>query len=218
MRTNPFVDTWMFLIGSTDDHNALGVFKYAFVVLFLLLLAASAWIAVTNWREDPGQRTASHLSIFVCRVLIGSMWFQGCLWKLPLPVSGGFQHWLGQMVDNAAFEFHRTLVKNVFVPYIQFLDPMVFLAEISFATSLLLGFGVRLFAFVAIFFALHLWLGLYLHPAEWPWNYMFLAIVHALFVLCAAGRSLGLDAWLRRNVPAVRERTVWWGRLLGAIG
>jgi Domain of unknown function (DUF1127) len=80
------------------------------------------------------------------------------------------------------------------------------------------GHSVRLFAFVAIFFALHLWLGLYLHPAEWPWNYMFLAIVHALFVLCAAGRSLGLDAWLRRNVPAVRERTVWWGRLLDAIG
>jgi hypothetical protein len=46
MRTNPFLDAWLFLIGSTDDHNALGLFKYVFVALFLLLLAASAWIAI----------------------------------------------------------------------------------------------------------------------------------------------------------------------------
>src|SRR5215472_10042671 len=143
MRTNPFLDAWMFLIGSTDDHNALGFFKYVFVILFLLLLAASILIAYTNWRYDPGQRTGSHLSIFVSRVLIGSMWFQGCLWKLPLPVSGGFRYWLGQMVDNAAFEFHRALVKNILLPNLPFIDPLVFLAEISFAISLLLGIGVR---------------------------------------------------------------------------
>src|SRR5437016_2439611 len=35
VRTNPFYDTWLFLIGSTDDHNALGIFKYVFVALFL---------------------------------------------------------------------------------------------------------------------------------------------------------------------------------------
>src|SRR5213594_3967989 len=97
MRTNPFFDTWMFLIGATDDHDALGAFKYVFVALFLALLAASLCIAVVNWRQDASQRTASHLSTFVCRVLIGGMWFQGCLWKLPLPVSGGFRHWTGQM-------------------------------------------------------------------------------------------------------------------------
>jgi hypothetical protein len=27
------------------------------------------------------------------RVMIGAMWFQGSLWKLPLPVSGGFEGW-----------------------------------------------------------------------------------------------------------------------------
>jgi len=188
------------------------------LALFLALLAASLWIAVINWRQDLNQRTGSHLSTFVCRVLIGGMWFQGCLWKLPLPVSGGFRHWTGQMADNAAFEFHRALVRSVYLPYLHVIDPIVFLAELSFATSLLLGFGVRLFAFFAIFFSLHLWLGLYLHPAEWPWNYVFLAIVHVLFVVYAAGRSLGLDAWLRRNVAAVRNRTGWWGRLLGAVG
>jgi Cu(I)/Ag(I) efflux system membrane protein CusA/SilA len=72
----------------------------------------------------------------------------------------------------------------------------------------------------AIIFVLHLWLGIYQsgEPAEWPWSYMFLAIVMFLFALHAAGRSLGVDAWLRRHVPAVRDGTGLLGKLLKAAG
>ena len=41
-----------------------------------------------------------------------------------------------------------------------------------------------------------------------------LAIVMFMFALHAAGRSLGLDAWLRRHVAAVRAGTGFFGRLL----
>ena len=54
-------------------------------------------------------------------------------------------------------------------------------------------------------YALQLWLGLYGNTAEWPWTYMFLALLMFLFVVESAGRSLGFDAWLRRNVLAVRD-------------
>src|SRR5437588_275745 len=97
MRTNPFFDAWLFIIGSTDDHQKLGAAKFLLLALFLELVA------------------------------------------------------------------------------------------------------VRLFALLAVGFSLHLWLGLYAHPAEWPWNYVFLAVVLALFVNYAAGRSLGADALLRRR-------------------
>src|SRR5947199_10867401 len=107
MRTNPFLDTWLFLIGATDDHRALGVFQYVIVGLFWGLLLASLWIAVNNWSENPDQRRAGNVITWICRMLIGAMWFQGCLWKLPLPVSGGFEHWTGQMGVHAAFAFHR---------------------------------------------------------------------------------------------------------------
>jgi hypothetical protein len=82
MRTNPFYDAWLFIIGATGDHEKLGAFKYVFVALFLALLAASLWIAWTNWREDPAQRTGVHLTTWFCRVLMGCQWFQGCLWPL----------------------------------------------------------------------------------------------------------------------------------------
>lgn len=214
MRSNPFLDAWLFIIGSTEDHDKLGAFKYFFVVLFLALLVASLWIAWTNWREDPAQRTGVHLTTWACRVLIGCMWFQGCLWKLPLPISDGFQYWTGQMADNAAFGIHRALAANLYVPYLYIIQPIVFLAEISFATSLILGLGVRLFALLATGFALHLWLGLYLHPGEWPWNYVFLAVIMVLFVAYAAGRSLGADALLRRNA----DKDSLIGRFVGVAG
>jgi len=38
------------------------------------------------------------------------------------------------------------------------------------------------------------------------------------FALHAAGRSLGLDAWLRRNVAAVRDRRGFLGTLLNIVG
>jgi uncharacterized membrane protein YphA (DoxX/SURF4 family) len=214
MRTNPFLDTWLFIIGATEDHGKLGVSKYLLVGLFIALVAGSLWIAWTNWREDPAQRTGVHVTTWVCRVLIGCMWFQGCLWKLPLPISGGFQYWTGEMAENAAFAFHRALVTSVYLPYLAFIQPIVFIAELSFAISLMLGLGVRLFALLAVGFSLHLWLGLYRHPAEWPWNYVFLAVVLALFVAYAAGRSLGADALLHRRAG----KTSLIGRFAGLAG
>jgi hypothetical protein len=217
---NPFSDFWYFLIGNTEDHNALGSWKYLFVALFLALLAASIAIAVRNWQEDPAQRTATHLSTWFLRVLVGGMWFQGMLWKLPLPVSGGLKYWTEQMAERAAFAFHRELVTSVYLPYLHFLNPILFLAELTFAVSLILGLGVRLIGALAIIFVLHLWLGIYRpgDPAEWPWSYVFLAMVMFMFALHAAGRSLGLDAWLRRHVAAVREGSGLFGRLLNLAG
>jgi len=212
----PLSDFWDFLIGNTDDHNALGAWKYLLVALFLALIVASITIAVKNWREDPSQRSASHLATWFVRVLIGAMWFQGMLWKLPLPVSGGLKYWLEQMANRAAFDWHRELVTGIYLPYQYLFNPVVFLAEFTFAVSLMLGLGVRLVGSLGGVFALHLWLGIYRpgEPAEWPWEYIFLAIVMFMFALHPAGRSLGLDAWLRRDVAAVRDGSGLFGKLL----
>ena len=41
---------------------------------------------------------------------------------------------------------------------------------------------------------------------EWPWSYLFLAMVTFCVVLHAAGRSVGLDAWLRRGMATFCEQ------------
>jgi hypothetical protein len=70
---------------------------------------------------------------------------------------------------------------------------------------MMLGLAVRLVGVLAFVYTLQLWLGLYANPSEWPWTYMCLALLMFLFALEGAGRSLGFDAWLRREVPSVRD-------------
>lgn len=220
MPKNPITDVWQFLTGMTGDHLELGVLGKILAVLYVALLAGSIVIAIVNWRQDAAQRTGTHLGTWAVRVLIGSMWFEGMLWKLPLPVGGGLQFWTEQMATRAAFEFHREFVKNVLLPHMAFFGPLVFLAELFFAVAFLLGIGTRLAALIGIAFVLQLWLGIYLpaQPAEWPWSYIFLAMVMFFMLMHAAGRSLGLDGYLRRNVPAVRDGQGLIGRLLRIAG
>jgi len=122
----------------------------------------------------------------------------GSLWKLPLPVSGGFAGWTKALGDAAAFGFHRWIAQNVFIPLLPLIDPLVFLTELSLAISFILGFLVRPMGAIGMLYVAHLWLGLYLNPSEWPWLYIFLIFVQAFFVLDNAGTSLGLDAMLAR--------------------
>ena len=205
MPTNPFTDSWQFLTAATHDYLQQGNWRYLTLALFWALLIVGTAVAVQNWREDPAQRTGRNLGMWLVRMLIGCMWFQGMLWKLPLPVSDGLRYWTEQESTSAAFEFHRNFLKDVVLPHMSLFGPIVFLAELVFAGSMLLGLAVRLVSVLALIYVLQLWLGLYGNASEWPWTYMFLVLLMFLFALEGAGRSLGLDAWLRREVPAVRD-------------
>ena len=205
MPTNPFTDIWHFLTATTGDYLRLGGWRYLVLALFWALLIGGIAIALRNWREDSEQRSGRHLGILLVRVLIGCLWFQGMLWKLPLPVSDGLQYWTEQESTGAAFEFHRTFMKDFVLPHMSVFGPIVFLAELVFAGSMMLGLAVRFVGVLAIAYTLQLWLGLYGNPSEWPWTYMCLALLTFMLVLDAAGRCLGVDAWLRREVPAVRD-------------
>lgn len=210
MPDNPLNDAFLFFTGATNDYLTLGLWRFLLLALYWALLLGSIFLAFRNWQEDPAQRTGTHLGTAIVRIMIGTMWFEGMLWKLPLPLSSGLEYWTQQEATRAAFEFHREFVTSVLLPNLRLFGPFVFLAELMFSVSLILGFAVRFVGVIGIFFVLQLWLGIYRagDPAEWPWSYLFLAILMFLFSLYAAGRSLGLDAWLRRNVPAVREG---WG-------
>jgi len=127
-------------------------------------------------------------------------------------------YWMEQMAGRAAFEIHRNFVANIIIPNFNLFNPLVFLAEFTFATCLILGFGVRIVSILAILFSLNLWLGIYIDrgpgdPDEWTWSYLFLIMVHVFFAVHAAGRSLGLDALLRRGISRPSSTDGALGRL-----
>jgi len=197
MRINPFYDAWLFLTGQTGEHESSGI-GWLLTALFLALLAASIGIAVRNWKQDPTQRTTAHLATWFMRVMIGVMWFQGSIWKLPLPVAGGFRASITPIGEYAAFEFHRWIAQHIFPSILPILGPLVYLTELSLAIAYIVGFLVRPLGVIGMLFVTHLWLGLYRQPEEWPWLYVFLIFVQGFFVVTNAGKSLGLDAAITR--------------------
>ena len=140
MRTDPFTDSVLFLIGDTDDHHKLGALGVLLAIVFGAALLASIALAVANWRTDPQQRRAVNLWLWLARVLMGAMWFQGSLWKLPLPVSGGLQYWTEQLRDNSAFEWHRAFVSDILLPNLYWLGTIVWFTEFGMGLALVLGF------------------------------------------------------------------------------
>ncbi len=84
-------------------------------------------------------------------------------------------------------------MRTLILPIMAVVDPLVFLAEFGMAVSFILGLFVKPVAVLGAVYVLGLWIGLYRHSNEWPWEYVFIAIVHGLFAVNDAGRALGLD-------------------------
>ncbi len=188
MRETPWGNAWSFL---TDDRWLTPVF-------WLLLLGAAA-VAVLAWRSDPAQRSVRHIGICLLRIIVGTMWWQQSLWKVPPHYDWGLIHWMEVMVEHASTQLQSNLVRDFVLPNIAVFGPLVYAIEVAIAGSLILGVFTRLGSVLGALMAINLWLGLYNAPNEWPWTYMFLVVLELLFLLDPPGRSLGIDALLWRR-------------------
>jgi uncharacterized membrane protein YphA (DoxX/SURF4 family) len=185
MRPNPAHDVLTFLTQQT----------WTGAVFWLLLLGSVATAALVLARR-PAQRAARDVAIWLLRLIVGTMWWQQSLWKIP-PNYDGLIYWMKQMVDHAAIPAQSTLVSEVVLPNIVLFGPLVYLTEVAIGVSLMLGLLSRLGALAGVLMAANLWLGLYSAPGEWPWTYFFLVIIQALFLVDPPGCSLGVDAMVR---------------------
>jgi uncharacterized membrane protein YphA (DoxX/SURF4 family) len=195
MRENPIGNALAFLV-ATD--------KLWFTVIFWLLLLGSAAAASQAWRADPAQRSLHHIGYGLMRVIVGIMWWQQSLWKIPPHWDWGLIHWMEVMVEHASTQLQSTLVRDLVLPNIAVFGPLVYAIEVIIAVSLILGVVTRVGAALGALMAINLWLGLYNAPNEWPWTYMFLVVLQLIFLINPPGRSLGIDAlfWRRESKEA----------------
>jgi hypothetical protein len=140
MRHDPLSDTIAFLLQSGWT-----------TAIFWLLLLASVAVAVYAFRSIPGQRSASNTGNWAFRVLIGCMWWQQTLWKLPpfytdrpeQPFGDtGLAYWMTVMGKSAAIALQADLVNNIVLPHFYLFAPIVYGLEALTAMSLLLGIFV----------------------------------------------------------------------------
>jgi uncharacterized membrane protein YphA (DoxX/SURF4 family) len=179
--------------------------------IFWLLGLASLVIAIYAFSTIPSQRRAAHVWDWAFRVLIGAMWWQQTLWKLPPSYTDhpeqpfgetGLAYWMGVEGRSAAIPAQADLVNNIVLPHFYVFAPIVYSLEVLTAVSLLLGIYVRFWAVIGALQILNLWLGLYSAPGEWPWTYFFLLVLMLIFALHRYGRRLGLDAIIVARSPS----------------
>ena len=153
------------------------------------------------WRER-----APLWPIALARIAIGGLWLLSLRWKLPpdfAPDTGrGLLDYLQLEAQYPAFALYGRFVEAVVIPNFTLFAWVIFLAELLVGLSLLTGTLTRLGAAVGLLMALNLGVGMLAVPNEWPWSYVMLAMFHFIFLFTAAGRVLGVDAWLRQRLSA----------------
>ena len=159
MNPNPLSDTIAFLFQPLWT-----------TAIFGLLLVASIAIATYAHRTIPEQRSLAHLGDWGFRFIIGAMWWQQSLWKLPPYYTDhpeqpfgdtGLAYWMKLMGQHAAIPLQADFVNNVVLPHFYWFAPLVYGLEVLTAVSLMLGGFVRLFGIIGALQILNLWLGLY---------------------------------------------------------
>jgi hypothetical protein len=191
MKPNPLSDIVQFLTNPA----------WTTAVYWLLILGSIA-IAIYAFATIPSQRSLRHVADWVFRFLIGSMWWQQTLWKLPPyytltpdePTTTGLYYWMTLEGKSAAIPLQADLVNNLVLPNFHLFAPIVYSLEVLTAVSLILGIFVPVWGVIGALQTLNLWLGLYNAEGEWPWTYFFLLVLQLIFAINQYGRSLGVDA------------------------
>jgi uncharacterized membrane protein YphA (DoxX/SURF4 family) len=171
-------------------------------VIYWLLILGSIAIAAYAAATIPAQRSWRNVSDWLLRFVIGSMWWQQTLWKLPPyytdhpedPTGTGLYYWMTTLGKSAPIQLQADFVNKVVLPHFYLFAPFVYAAEVLTAVSLILGIFVRFWGVIGALQILNLWLGLYHAEGEWPWTYFFLLVLQVIFAVHQYGRSLGLDA------------------------
>jgi uncharacterized membrane protein YphA (DoxX/SURF4 family) len=191
MKANPLSDVLQFLLQASWTTG-----------VYWLLMLGSIAVAVYAFATIRSQRSLRHVGDWIFRFLIGSMWWQQTLWKLPPyytdhpdePTTTGLYYWMTQMGKSASIPLQSDFVNNVVLPHFYLFAPIVYSLEVLTAVSLILGIFVRFWGIIGALQILNLWLGLYNAEGEWPWTYFFLLVLQLIFALHQYGRRLGFDA------------------------
>lgn len=184
IRTNPLSDGLTFL---TENYWATPTFWG--------ILVASLVIAAVAYETLHEQRTADHLFRYGVRGVVGLMWWQQSLWKIP-PDFEGLRHWVDEMVKNAALPIQAKVIGAIVLPNFVSFGYLIYAVEVAIGVSLILGLFVRASSTVGALLIFSIYLGLYRLDSEWPWTYVFLVLLMVIFAVERYGRSLGADALL----------------------
>ena len=154
----------------------------------------------------------------VVRVIIGFLWVQQLMWKMPpdfgcgargaasigQPGATGLCDWIGREIAMPALPLYASFLQSVVVPNFTTFALMTWLLEAFIAGSLFFGILTRLGGLAGVAQSANLLIGLMGVEHEWYWTYVMLLLLCALMMLTSAGRVWGVDRILARRVAEGR--------------
>ena len=150
----------------------------------------------------PGQVLQGILArgaLVLLRVYLGVVFLVSALSKLQQDFTPGLTGFVQQVALQKAHQFYRPFLEQVVLPNAPVFAALVTWAELFVGVTLILGLLTRLSAAVVLVLALNYMFA----KGVWFWtpssnDAAFVAIALALLI-GAAGRTLGLDAFLARR-------------------
>lgn len=161
--------------------------------------------------DEPRVLTRSNARVIaVARIVVGVMWLSNLGWKTP-PHSGVLHNYTRDAVTHPVFAPYAWITEHVILSHFGPFAWTVLLVESLLAASLILGLFTRLFGTIGAIQAACIGLSVAFAPGEWPWSYYLMVLANVTLVATAAGRTWGLDEFLR---PVLRARQSVWSAWL----
>lgn len=145
-------------------------------------------------------------ALVLLRIYLGTIFLVAALPKLQADFTPGLTGFVQHVGLQAGHHFYQPFLQRVVLPNASVFAALVGWAELLVGVTLVLGLMTRLSAAVALVLTLNYMLA----KGAWIWtpssnDAAFVAIALALLI-GAAGRTLGLDAFLARRWP----RSPFW--------
>ncbi len=153
------------------------------------------------YTKDPNA-----LALAVLRISVGALFLIFAEYKVfgtQFTLHGGFQFWIDRFLEDGAYPFMRTILKNFVLVHATPLAFLVAYGELAIGIALVTGILVRAASFFGLIFMLSLLFSSnYPGPQAPLWQYFGASLEHSILALCFLAFLIGrADAALSLRRP-----------------
>ena len=152
------------------------------------------------------QGIMARAALVLLRVYLGVVFLVAAVPKVSRDITPSLAGFLEKVALTKGHPFYQDFVREVVLPNAPFFAWLVTWGELAVGVLLILGLLTRLSAAVALLLVVNYMLA----KGAWLWtpssNDAAFAVIALALLIGAAGRTLGLDAFLARRWP----RSPWW--------
>lgn len=154
-----------------------------------------------NWKVIKDQPKVSMFWVAMLRVTMGllfiTQWYDNLVSGLYTAegLEGLFSYFFSS--SEMPLAFYVDFVNSAILPIAPFFTKFQLVTELLMGVALLVGVLTPLTSLFAGFFILNTFLASW--GADWPWSYLTIMVILAVLFFTQAGRSLGVDGWLKER-------------------